>query len=108
MITRLSVTVTAVPHELIDYFFDSSALMNLREKLDEIKSTFLSIVISRSAIVFLSMSLGFVIAVFMRIYPAICGWYLISLWKRCCTDETNRLASFLVSPIFPLPVLLGT
>ncbi|MDH2899968.1 MAG: STT3 domain-containing protein [archaeon] len=51
--------------------------MNLRERLAEIRSIFYRPVVSRrSAIVFLSMAIVFVIALFMRIYPAMYGWYL--------------------------------
>ena len=51
--------------------------MTVRESLANLRSIFYRPVMSRrSAIAFFSMSLVFVIAIFMRIYPSIYGWYL--------------------------------
>ncbi|MHB1908104.1 MAG: STT3 domain-containing protein [Nitrososphaerales archaeon] len=51
--------------------------MTIRERLSSARSLFFRPVISRrSAVVFLSMAIVFVIAIFMRIYPAFYGWYL--------------------------------
>jgi dolichyl-diphosphooligosaccharide--protein glycosyltransferase len=51
--------------------------MSFRESLSKLRSLFYRPVMSRrSAIVFLSMSMIFVIALFMRLYPALYGWYL--------------------------------
>jgi dolichyl-diphosphooligosaccharide---protein glycosyltransferase len=51
--------------------------MTLRDRVSDIRSVFYRPVVSRrNAIIFLSMSLIFIVAIFMRIYPAIYGWYL--------------------------------
>jgi dolichyl-diphosphooligosaccharide---protein glycosyltransferase len=51
--------------------------MTFRERLSGLKSIFYRPVVSRrSAIVFMAMSFIFVIALFMRIYPSLYGWYL--------------------------------
>jgi dolichyl-diphosphooligosaccharide--protein glycosyltransferase len=51
--------------------------MTARETLSNLRSIFYRPVMSRrSSIAFLSMSLVFVIAIFMRVYPSIYGWYL--------------------------------
>ncbi len=51
--------------------------MSIRESLASLRSIFYRPVMSRrSAIAFLSLSIIFVIALFMRIYPALYGWYL--------------------------------
>jgi dolichyl-diphosphooligosaccharide--protein glycosyltransferase len=51
--------------------------MTFRERLAGIRDIFYRPTISRrSAIVFLSMSIVFVIAIFMRTYPAMYGWYI--------------------------------
>ncbi len=51
--------------------------MTFRERLSRLKTIFFRPVVSRrSAIVFMAMSFIFVIALFMRIYPSLYGWYL--------------------------------
>ena len=51
--------------------------MTAREKLAGIRDIFYRPTVSRrSAIIFLSMAIVFVIAIFMRIYPAMYGWYI--------------------------------
>lgn len=51
--------------------------MSLRERFAGVREIFYRPTVSRrSAIVFLSMAIVFVIAIFMRIYPAMYGWYL--------------------------------
>ena len=51
--------------------------MTVRETISEAKSVFYRPVMTRrSATIFLAMSLIFVIALIMRLYPAVYGWYL--------------------------------
>ena len=51
--------------------------MTLRDSVAEAKSVFYRPVMSRrTATIFLAMSLVFVIALIMRLYPAVYGWYL--------------------------------
>ena len=50
--------------------------MTLRDSVAEAKSVFYRPVMSRrTATVFLAMSLVFIIALIMRLYPAVYGWY---------------------------------
>ncbi|MHB8567792.1 MAG: STT3 domain-containing protein [Nitrososphaerales archaeon] len=54
-----------------------SSRMSFRDYLSRLGSVLYRPVISRrSAVIFLALSLTFVIALLMRIYPAIYGWYL--------------------------------
>jgi len=51
--------------------------MTFRERLDNLRTLFFRPVMSRrSAIVFLAMAMTLVIALFMRVYPSLYGWYL--------------------------------
>ncbi len=51
--------------------------MTFREKLSNLRTILFRPVMSRrSAIVLLAMSMTFVIALFMRVYPSLYGWYL--------------------------------
>ena len=51
--------------------------MTIQETVANAKSVFYRPVMSRrTATVFLAMSLIFVVALIMRLYPAIYGWYL--------------------------------
>jgi dolichyl-diphosphooligosaccharide--protein glycosyltransferase len=51
--------------------------MTARERLSSVRSIFYRPTVSRrSAIIFLSMSIVFVISLFMRLYPAYYGWYI--------------------------------
>ena len=51
--------------------------MTIRESLASLRSIFYRPAMSRrSAIAFLSLSIVFVIAIFMRVYPSVYGWYL--------------------------------
>ncbi len=51
--------------------------MSLREQLSKLSSVFYRPTMSRrSATIFLAMSLIFVIALIMRVFPAVYGWYL--------------------------------
>src|SRR5579872_3998424 len=51
--------------------------MTFRERLGKLRTIFFRPLMSRrSAIVLLAMSMTFVIAIIMRVYPSIYGWYL--------------------------------
>ena len=51
--------------------------MSFREYLSRLRSVFYRPLMSRrSAVIFLALSLTFIIAIVMRVYPSLYGWYL--------------------------------